>query len=91
MGNLYPICGLAFKPNIDDLRESPAVYIAEKIQQIYSNDHLLFVEPNIEEHNKFNLIGFDEAMDKADIVFVLVAHTDFEGIRCDKIISFVNI
>ena len=75
------ICGLAFKPNIDDLRESPAVYIAEKIQQTYSRDHLLFVEPNIHTHNKFSLTKFDEAITKADIIFVLVAHNEFKDIH----------
>lgn len=85
------ICGLAFKPNIDDLRESPAVYIAEKIQQTYPKEHLLFVEPNIKKHKNFNLTSFNEALNKADILCVLVAHREFEGIKSKSIISFVNI
>lgn len=88
------ICGLAFKPDIDDLRESPAVYIAEKIQQTYSNDHLLFVEPNIDNHNRFSLTNFDEALDKADILFVLVAHQEFKNLNIkpnQKVINFCQL
>lgn len=88
------ICGLAFKPNIDDLRESPAVYIAEKIQQTYSGDHLLFVEPNIHTHNKFSITKFDEAITKADIIFVLVAHQEFKNLNIkpnQKVINFCQL
>ena len=43
--------GLAFKPNIDDLRESPAKYIVSKVMQSCNNADILVVEPNIKEHN----------------------------------------
>lgn len=85
------ICGLAFKPDIDDLRESPAVYIAEKISQTYPENKLLFVEPNIVEHAKFNLTSYEEAIKKSDILFILVAHKEFKQMECNKVISFVNI
>ena len=85
------ICGLAFKPNIDDLRESPAMFIAEKIQQSYPKNHLLFVEPNINKHDKFRLSKVEEAVNKADIIFVLVAHKEFMQLRKNKkTFSFVN-
>ena len=48
------LMGLAFKPNIDDLRESPAKYIATKVMQAYNNDDFLIVEPNITEHKVFD-------------------------------------
>ena len=51
------LMGLAFKPNIDDLRESPAKYIAQKIMQNDNNGEYFIVEPNIEEHNVFKLTG----------------------------------
>ena len=85
------ICGLAFKPDIDDLRESPAVYIAEKISQTYPENKLLFVEPNIVEHAKFNLTSYEEAIKKSDILFILVAHKEFKQMESNKVISFVNI
>ena len=70
--------GLAFKPNIDDLRESPAKYITMKVMQGCSNADILVVEPNISEHKVFKLTGYREAYDRADIVVMLVAHDVFK-------------
>jgi UDP-N-acetyl-D-mannosaminuronic acid dehydrogenase len=81
------IMGLAFKPNIDDLRESPAKYIAQKVMQSEQNG-LLIVEPNIKEHSVFKLTDYREAYSKADIVAFLVAHNEFKTLeyRNDKVI-----
>lgn len=70
--------GLAFKPNIDDLRESPAKYIVTKVMQSCNNANILVVEPNIETHNVFKLTDYKEAYNKADIVVMLVAHDSFK-------------
>lgn len=70
--------GLAFKPNIDDLRESPAKYIVTKVMQSCNNANILVVEPNIESHNVFKLTDYKEAYNKADIVVMLVAHESFK-------------
>ncbi|MDG5801032.1 UDP-N-acetyl-D-mannosamine dehydrogenase [Marinilabiliaceae bacterium ANBcel2] len=74
------IMGLAFKPNIDDLRESPAKYIAQKILQNSNNEDIYFVEPNIEEHKVFKLTNYKKAYEKADIVAFLVAHDEFKSL-----------
>lgn len=67
--------GLAFKPDIDDLRESPAVHIAESLQgQGYE---IIAVEPNIEEHSAFQLAELDCALRTADVVVLLVKHRQF--------------
>lgn len=74
--------GLAFKPNIDDLRESPAMYITSRILS-EANAEVLVVEPNIKTHKTFNLISYKDAYQKADIVVWLVAHTPFFSIEKD--------
>ncbi len=78
------LMGLAFKPNIDDLRESPAKYIAQKIMQNDSNGSYFIVEPNIEEHNVFKLTEYKVALEKADIIVFLVAHDEFKNLSDDK-------
>ena len=50
--------GLAFKPNIDDLRESPAKYITTKVMQSCNNANILVVEPNVKEHHVFKLTDY---------------------------------
>ena len=69
--------GLAFKPNIDDLRESPAKYIVQKVLQNSNNEEYFVVEPNIEDHHIFKLTAYREAMEKSDILAFLVAHDEF--------------
>jgi len=71
------LMGLAFKPNIDDLRESPAKYIAQKVLQNSNNEEHYIVEPNIEFHSVYKLTDYKEAINKADIVVFLVAHKEF--------------
>lgn len=80
--------GLAFKPNIDDLRESPAKYITTKVMQSYNNADFLVCEPNIAEHKVFKLTDYREAYEKADIIVFLTAHDPFKELpwRDDKII-----
>lgn len=82
------LMGLAFKPNIDDLRESPAKYIATKVMQGHNNADFLIVEPNIEDHKVFKLTDYKEAYEKADIVAMLVAHNQFKELPWsdDKVI-----
>ena len=80
--------GLAFKPNIDDLRESPAKRITTEVMQSKNNADFLVVEPNIKEHNVFKLTPYEEAYEKADIVVFLTAHDEFKLLdwRDDKVI-----
>lgn len=80
--------GLAFKPNIDDLRESPAKYITTKVMQSHNNADILVVEPNVKEHKVFKLTDYKVAYEKADIVVFMVAHKEFKELphTDDKII-----
>ncbi len=80
--------GLAFKPDIDDLRESPAKQIVSKVMQSCNNADILVVEPNVKMHNVFKLTNYAEAYDKADIVVFLTAHKPFKSLPWsdDKVI-----
>lgn len=75
--------GLAFKPNIDDLRESPAKYIASRIVS-ESRADVLIVEPNITSHPSFHITDYKEAYRKADIIVWLVRHTPFVELPRDE-------
>ena len=75
------LMGLAFKPNIDDLRESPAKYIAQKVLQSSNNEEHFIVEPNIDYHNVFKLTNYKKAIIEADIVVFLVAHQEFKFLK----------
>ena len=77
------LMGLAFKPNIDDLRQSPAVYIAQRVLQEANDETYFIVEPNIEEHPIYKLADTQEAIESADIVVFLVAHTAFKDVAID--------
>ncbi|MBB1140531.1 UDP-N-acetyl-D-mannosamine dehydrogenase [Myroides sp. WP-1] len=75
------VMGLAFKPNIDDLRESPAIYIAERILQDSGDADMFIVEPNVHDHKVFKLTDYKVAVEKADIVVFLVAHNEFKTLE----------
>jgi UDP-N-acetyl-D-mannosaminuronic acid dehydrogenase len=74
------LMGLAFKPNIDDLRESPAKYIAQKVLQTSNNEEYFIVEPNINKHSVYKLTDYKLAIEKADIIVYLVAHDEFKDL-----------
>lgn len=78
------IMGLAFKPNIDDLRESPAIHIAERVLQDSGDADMYIVEPNVHEHKVFKLTDYKEAVNKADIVVLLVAHNEFKELQFNE-------
>ena len=72
------LMGLAFKPNIDDLRESPATYIVQKVIQASGGEDYFITEPNIERHSVFKMTSYQDAFDQADVVAFLVAHREFK-------------
>lgn len=84
------LMGLAYKPNIDDLRESPSLIIYEQLKILTKAD-LLLVEPNIESSNSLKITPFDKACQAADIVVWLVKHNEFKmnNFYCNaKVIDF---
>lgn len=72
------LMGLSFKPDIDDLRESPAKYITSKVLQRSADTDILIVEPNVHEHPVFKLTDYKSAYTRADIGAFLVSHKEFK-------------
>jgi len=71
--------GLAYKPDIDDLRESPAVHIVEALLADRDLDaEIAVVEPYVAKHDAFPLVPLETAVTDADIVLVLCAHKPFK-------------
>lgn len=74
---LVALMGLAFKPNIDDLRESPAMKIAKHLFAEMPDVKFYIVEPNISSHPDFDIVDFQTAFEQSDIVVYLTAHKQF--------------
>lgn len=70
--------GLAYKPDVDDLRESPSIAVVEELAKL-KNLTLKIVEPNLERWEK-TLHPLEEALKKADVVVSLTAHKPFKSL-----------
>jgi UDP-N-acetyl-D-mannosaminuronic acid dehydrogenase len=86
-GVVVACLGLAFKANIDDLRESPSLEIASDLAERRLADRLLIVEPYVEalpamlaSHSSVELCQLEEALSAADIVVLLVDHHQFKAV-----------
>ena len=81
--------GLAFKPDIDDLREAPALYIARRLKA--NGLDILAVEPNIKSHKEFEIVDYKKALEQADIVTFLVAHKEFKKLDIKTDLDFCGV
>ncbi|MCP3670171.1 MAG: UDP-N-acetyl-D-mannosamine dehydrogenase [Gammaproteobacteria bacterium] len=76
--------GLAFKADVDDLRESPALHIVRQIQQEQLGE-MLVAEPNISTHAEFDLQPYQDVIKRSDILLLLVDHKQFHGLRASDL------
>ncbi|MDX1474110.1 MAG: UDP-N-acetyl-D-mannosamine dehydrogenase [Reinekea sp.] len=76
--------GLAFKADVDDLRESPAVEIVRKIIGRDIAD-VMVCEPNIKSSDEFELVSLQTALESSDIIVVLVDHKEFRSLSAAQL------
>ena len=87
--------GASFKPDIDDLRESPAMEVALTLQN--QGYDVAVVEPNISSHELIRLIELEQAMADADVIAILVKHKEFTrlakvgGLNAEVVLDFCGI
>jgi len=81
--------GLAFKPDIDDLRESPALFITKRL--IADGLEVLAVEPNIATYKDIEIVDYKKAIEQADIVTFLVAHKEFTDLKVNDALDFCGV
>ncbi|MGD8149476.1 UDP-N-acetyl-D-mannosamine dehydrogenase [Ornithinimicrobium sp. Y1694] len=86
------VLGLAFKPDIDDMRESPAVHITSELATRVPHATILAVEPNVHElpsaladAPNIELTELEEALAKADVVALLVDHREFKAMEMEAL------
>lgn len=84
--------GLAFKANIDDLRESPSLAITRQIAESFPDTQILAVEPNVAElpaslsqFGNVSLLDYEKALGEADVVVVLVDHEEFKDVKASTL------
>ena len=80
--------GLAFKPDVDDLRESPALKIVQEM--ILENHDVMVAEPNVKDHKNIKLHQYSDVLNKSDLIFILVGHKEFKSLKTknNKIFDF---
>ena len=80
--------GLSFKPNVDDLRESPAVEVTRRLA-CQGRGPILAVEPHIDalpsELDNVELADFDQALDRSDLAVLLVDHDSFLNVPLSRL------
>ncbi|CAB0151225.1 UDP-N-acetyl-D-mannosamine dehydrogenase [Pseudidiomarina piscicola] len=82
--------GLAFKPNIDDLRESPALAVFQSL--VLEDINALAVEPNLKSHQSIVLNDYHDVAKNADIVVYLVSHNEFKKLTVQgEVLDFCGV
>ena len=81
--------GLAFKPDIDDMRESPALHITKRL--LNDGYPVLAVEPNISSYPDFTIVNYLDAIKEADVIAFLVGHKEFRTLKVEHGLDFCGV
>ena len=69
--------GITFKPNVDDMRGSPALKIVNNLRK--NEFEVIVCEPNINSHHEIKLLSLKDLKNEADLIVILVAHDEFNN------------
>jgi len=72
------IFGMTFKPNVNDIRESPALQIINYLRNKYE---VIVCDPNIKNHNTFKINSIDYTIENSDLLVFLVGHKEFKEVN----------
>lgn len=78
------LLGLAFKPNVDDLRESPALTVAQLLKEKVKSS-IIACEPFVKQLEGFTLVNQKELCEQADVVVMLTDHDTFKTITLEQL------
>ena len=76
--------GISFKPNVNDIRESPALKITIALSKI-KNIKIYVCDPNIDNHEQFKIHSIEKTLEICDLFVFLVAHNEFKNIDLDNL------
>lgn len=77
------VFGLAFKGNIDDMRESPAIEIVEMLEE--KGYHLKVYDPYVKGEYSHKANSVEEALENSDLLFILTDHNVFKDLDYKKL------
>lgn len=82
--------GLTFKPDVDDIRESPALNIA---LELIASEEVLVCDPNIKKHSQINLVSLEKVFNSVDLHVLLVSHSEFKDLIFEnkKVLDFCGL
>ena len=89
--------GLTYKPNVDDLRESPALEITTHIAReglgkvLAVEPHIRTLPPELTEFDNLRFCDMSEALAEADIAVLLVDHAEFRAIEAKELLNKIVI